>query len=237
MVTSPLFRHRNSVDCELRLTSPLLSFICNQLHRKESILMRIPKASEVLDRLLNSESLALRSIVGGGGIYALQDELGVVRYIGKTDGQFRKRIESYHCNGDDNSHKYSTIFNAGRLWHMSQRDINPVKRAVCNQADGKVSKELRRLYARSRCRARTCDLSYLSKQVLSGLELSVLEISPTESKLWNKSRNLSAYEPEDLDYFIETLSWPTVKIDAINRQKIRWNSLAQEDRVVVRSAG
>ena len=95
---------------------------------------------------------------------------------------FLKRIHGYHCAGDDNSHKFSTIFNAGRLWGMSSRDVSPAKRALYVKEDADTAKTLRRLFARARCFARTVDLPELAKHDRLSLEAAVLALVPAENK-------------------------------------------------------
>jgi hypothetical protein len=192
-----------------------------------------PGAEETLDRLLN-QSMPIASLSGGGGIYALEDERGIVRYIGETGSPFHQRIYGRHCGGDDNSHKFSTVFNAGRLWQMSSVDANPIKRAICDPADGRISKELRRLFARSCCRARIVDLPFLQTSARKALETEILAIAPAQNTLWNDSRALAAYEPEDaLDEFLIARAWPATRLASIQRQKARWDSLSVSERAVI----
>ncbi|MBW0366689.1 hypothetical protein [Ensifer adhaerens] len=196
--------------------------------------MYTPNPQEALELLLEENPTALPKLEGAGGLYSLTDEMGVVRYIGETGMGFHRRIHNYHCAGDDNSHKYSTVFNAGRLWQMSSVDVSPVKRAVSDPADGRIAKELRSLFARSRCVARTIELPFLTKPQRKAFESAVLELAPNENTRWNDSRVLVPYEPESLDDFLTSLSWPSVKLEAIERQREKWRSLDEGDRVVVR---
>jgi hypothetical protein len=209
--------------------------IKDQLQQIMEIVLSIPSAKEALHQLLNQKPIPLHALTGGGGLYALEDERGIVRYIGETGSLFLTRIHQYHSGGDDNSHKFSTVFNAGRLWHMSSVDVNPIKRTHYVPSDGRISKELRPLFVRSLCRARTINLPSLTKPGRIALEKELLAVAPTENKLWNDRRLLTAYEPEgDLDAFLEKLSWPDAKIAAIERQKARWDAINPADRVVMR---
>jgi hypothetical protein len=196
--------------------------------------MTTPTPKEAFVMLMDQTPVKLADLVGGGGLYALEDECGVVRYIGETGSPFLDRIYNRHCAGDDNSHKYSTAFNAGRLWGMSSVDINPVKRKVSDGSDGKTSKELRTLFTRLRCRARVIDLPHLTKPQRKALEAGVLAIAPEENKRWNDKRLLAAYEPHGLDEFIAAISWPANRVDAVGRQRDKWDSLSEADRAVIR---
>lgn len=188
----------------------------------------------ILDQLLKNVGVPLGQLVGGGGLYSLSDEKGTVRYIGETGMPFFKRIHNYHCAGDDNSHKFSTVFNAGRLWQMSSVDVSPSKRAVNDHADGRTAKELRCAFARSRCLARAVDLPHLSTVERKALESAVLALTPLENRRWNDARVLNPYEPEGLDDFIAGLGWTPERIEAVVRQGARWDSLPDEHRIVVR---
>jgi hypothetical protein len=197
--------------------------------------LSIPNAEAALNQLLNQNPIPLHALTGGGGLYALYDERGVVRYIGETGMPFLRRIHQYHCGGDDNSHKFSTVFNAGRLWHMSSVDVNPIKRTHYVRSDGQIAKELRRLFARAHCLAATVSLPTLTKLDRIALEKELLAIALPQNRLWNDKRMLTVYEPEIvLDAFLETLSWPAPKIAAIERQKARWDAIAPIDRAVIR---
>lgn len=193
-----------------------------------------PRAAETLSLLLEQKPTPLAELTGGGGLYSLTDEHGVVRYIGETGMPFYRRINNYHCAGDDNSHKFSTVFNAGRLWQMSSVDVSPAKRAVSDHADGRIAKELRCLFARSRCMARIVDLPHLTTPERKRLEDGVLALAPPENKRWNDSRLLDPYEPDGLDDFLAQISWPSMRVEAVERQGRRWDSLTEADRVVVR---
>lgn len=190
--------------------------------------------ADALEVLLNAKPLPLAMLGNGFGMYSLTDENGVVRYIGETGQPFLKRIHGYHCAGDDNSHKFSTVFNAGRLWQMSSVDVSPVKRAINNEADGRIAKALRAQFARSRCHARTIDLPGLNTLQRKALEAAILAIAPADNRKWNDKRVLHPYEPAGLDDFISSLGWSEEKVAAVERQSARWHSLSANDRIVVR---
>jgi hypothetical protein len=196
--------------------------------------MKTPDPAEALALLLGTQPVPLSALSGGGGLYSLTDELRVVRYIGETGMPFHRRIHNYHCAGDDNSHKFSTIFNAGRLWQLSSVDVSVAKRAVSDHADGKIAKELRCLFARSHCMARVIDLPHLTTAERKALEGAVLAMTPPENKLWNDSRVLEPYEPSGLDDFLTQIRWPSHRIEAVARQGRRWNGLSEGDRAVIR---
>lgn len=196
--------------------------------------MLLPTPAIICDRLMGQTSIPLAQVSGTGGIYALEDETGVVRYVGETIGPFFDRIYNRHVGGDDNSHKYSSVFNAGRLWHLSGRDVSPIKRALSDPSDGKWAKNLRRQFARSRCHARIFSLPGASKSELKTLEDGVLALLPAQNRAWNESRQLNAYEPKGLDDFLMSLSLPSSVLQALDRQGERWSSLSPSERIIVR---
>lgn len=198
-------------------------------------MIKPPNAASVLDQLMTQTPIPLAQVNGASGIYALEDECGVVRYIGETAGSFFDRIFKRHVAGDDNSHKYSSIFNAGRLWHPSSRDVSAVKHSITSPSDGKLAKAIRSGFARSECHARIVHSPAVSKAELKLLESAILAITPAENKLWNDSRQLRAYEPRGLDEFLASLAPPASVLQALDRQGDRWKSLSSEDRRVVRS--
>jgi hypothetical protein len=191
--------------------------------------------AEYLDLLLHLPPTSLPSLSGGGGLYSLTDENGIVRYIGETGNSFFDRIHNRHCAGDDNSHKYSTVFNAGRLWQPASCDKNAIKHATNDQTDGKHAKALRTRFARTRCFARTIHLPDLAAADRKEIEAAILRLAPAENKVWNDSRNLTSYEPEGIEAFMREIGWPVHRIEAAERQKARWDSLPKEERAVVRA--
>src|SRR3546814_13936299 len=83
----------------------------------------------------------LETVPQGQGIYALYDHEGHARYIGITAKCLNDRIFKRHVGGDNNSHKFSTVYNAGRMFHAR-------KAAAFCPRDGKIAQELRRLFVR-----------------------------------------------------------------------------------------
>ncbi|MGX1165768.1 hypothetical protein AB7M16_002034 [Bradyrhizobium sp. USDA 372] len=141
------------------------------------------------------------------------------RYIGVTEMGIRRRVAGYHVGGDGNSHKFSTIYNAGRMFH----DRNSIH--SCLQ-EGRIAKELRRLFARAHCRAVGVPLPGLAKADLFAVEAELRRIAPSNALSWNNLRALDAYEPVELvDQFLNTLSWPAAKLAAIHRQAERWRRM------------
>lgn len=171
----------------------------------------------VLTLLLETRpTFALSDLVNERGIYALYDHEGSPRYIGVTEMGLRKRVCQYHVGGDDNSHKFSTIYNAGRLFHTRGDSYS-------DPSDGRIAKKLRRLFARSRCRAVGVPLLKLNRAELYALEREVRRIAPPSARSWNDIRVLDAYEPaKALDVLLEELCWPRSAIDALDRQAKRW---------------
>jgi len=176
--------------------------------------MTDPKAT--LRRLLDMSPARLDTLPKGQGIYALYDHEGQARYIGITTKCLSDRIFKRHVGGDGNSHKFSSIYNAGRMFHTHEHP------ATCSK-DGPVAKELRRLFVREHCRAVAVPLPGLSKDELFVVESAVLSFAPTEAMSWNNARALNAYEPtEQLGPFLTTLGWSRDKLDSIERQSRRW---------------
>jgi hypothetical protein len=176
------------------------------------------KADDILDVLMTRTPQRLDELPIEQGLYALYDHEGVARYIGVTEMGLRRRIWNYHSSGDNNSHKYSTIYNAGRLFHTR-------KDPRTDPVDGAIAKELRRLFARERCRAVGYPLPDVSRAELYGLEAQLRRMAPKEALSWNDARALDAFEPKDaLDAFLSELDWPAFKIAAIERQAQRWVS-------------
>jgi hypothetical protein len=170
----------------------------------------------ILQHLLYTPPVRLDTVPRGQGIYALYDHEGRARYIGFTAKCLNDRIFKRHVGGDGNSHKFSSIYNAGRMFH------DPKQPATCS-TDGLVAKELRRLFVREHCRAVAIPLPGLSRDQLVVIEAAMLSLAPTEAKSWNYARALEAYEPtEVLDAFLAALVWPRNKLDAIERQARRW---------------
>lgn len=175
-----------------------------------------PSANAILDVLMTQEPKRLDALPLAQGVYALYDHEGVARYIGVTEMGIRRRIHNYHCGGDGNSHKYSTIFNAGRMFH-ERKDPR-----TC-QTDGPIAKELRRLFARETCKAVGYPLPDLTVPELYALERELRRMAPVDALSWNDSRKLNAFEPKAaLDAFLASISWPDRKLEAIERQAVRW---------------
>jgi hypothetical protein len=173
-------------------------------------------AKSILALLLDSKPTQLHELPPTQGMYALFDHTGQPRYIGVTEMGLRKRVLRYHVGGDGNSHKFSNVYNAGRMFH-TRND------AHTDEADGPVAKELRRLFARAHCRAAGVPLPALSKPELFATEAEVRRIAPAMALAWNDVRALDAHEPEEqLDSFLRTLRWPVAKLNAVERQAERW---------------
>ena len=171
----------------------------------------------ILERLMESPKDRLTALPTDQGVYALYDHEGAARYIGVTEMGLKKRIHNYHVGGDGNSHKFSTIYNAGRMFHTRDDPYT-------NARDGRVAKELRRMFSRRYCSAVGIPLPELSKMELYALETKVLRIAPKQALSWNDARALDACEPiELLNDFLKEISWPSAKLEAIARQTGRWN--------------
>lgn len=171
----------------------------------------------ILERLIESPKVKLNALSADQGVYALYDHEGVARYIGVTEMGLKKRFHNYHVGGDGNSHKFSTIYNAGRMFHTRDDPYSDAN-------DGRVAKELRRLFCRRYCSAVGIPLPELTKMELFALETKVRRIAPKHALSWNDTRVLDAYEPTDLlNIFLKEVSWPSAKSEAIARQAGRWH--------------
>lgn len=182
---------------------------------------RVPEQTpeRILSYLHETPPLPLADLPPGQGIYALYDHTGAPRYIGITTMGLWRRIHDYHAGGDGNSHKFSTVYNAGRMFHTR-------KDSRTDAVDGRISKELRRLFARAHCRAVGFEIPGKSKRELLDIESHVRRIAPPETTLWNDARALPASEPEALvDALLDQLGWSTDKLAAIDRQACRWGAV------------
>lgn len=150
----------------------------------------------ILSRLLDATPMHLSAVPRGPGIYALYDHAGEARYVGITTKGLRDRIFNRHVGGDNNSHKLSSAYNAGRMFHSRRHPGSCAK-------DGPVAKELRRLFARVHCPAVPIPLPALQREDLFALEAEVIALAPASALSWNNARQLRAYEPEEaVDAFI-----------------------------------
>lgn len=179
---------------------------------------KIVNPVEVLSHLLEADPRRLEQLPDIAGLYALRDHLGVVRYIGMTEMGIRRRVLRYHVAGDGNSHKFSTAYNAGRLYHERRDPASQV-------ADGRISKTLRRILAREHCTATAFALPGATKDVLLALEARIIALAPAEALTWNHSRSLPASEPVELvDKLLDHLGWDESQRAAITRQAVRWQT-------------
>lgn len=170
----------------------------------------------LLEQLLGSPTVRLNALPTDQGIYALYDHEGVARYIGVTEMGLRRRIHDYHVGGDGNSHKFSTIYNAGRMFH-TRGDL------FTHAGDGRAAKELRRMFSRRYCGAVGIPLPQCSKTELYALETQVRRLAPKHALSWNDARALDSYEPTELlNDFLKEIGWPSAKSEAIARQAGRW---------------
>ncbi|WP_233995749.1 GIY-YIG nuclease family protein [Erythrobacter sp. SD-21] len=172
-------------------------------------------AQAILDHLLGTPPLKLEDINSRkSGIYALYDHEHRPAYIGETT-DFRHRIYQNHSSGDGNSHKFSTVYNAGRMFH-SRKDPR-----TCGE-DGKIAKALRTRFAREYCRAVIFEIPGLNRKELKPIEARVLSIAPAEAKRWNGRKAIQAFEPHELvDKLLYDLNWDSSRLSAILRQAER----------------
>lgn len=180
--------------------------------------MLIMDPQVALVSLLDGERLSLDAVPATTGMYGLRDHFGVVRYIGITDKGFADRLRR-HVGGDGNSHKFSSAYNAGRMYH-TRHD------ALSCKIGGKLAKELRRAFARRFCSASVLPIPGASKTVLETLELAVIAIAPPENVAWNNARALKATEPAaQVDELLASLAWGQERREAIGRQAARWSTI------------
>lgn len=173
-------------------------------------------AEAVLETLLTGPRKPLAELPKAGGLYGLHDHDGVLRYIGCTERGLHYRIWGNHAAGDGNSHKFSTIYNAGRLWHDR-------KDARSDPDDGAIAKAMRATFARKCCSATCVELPGWTKPELLELETSIRQMAPSEAMAWNDARRLQAFEPEAaLDALLDRIKPPAFKLEALNRQRERW---------------
>jgi hypothetical protein len=179
----------------------------------------IVNATAIFERLMSSIPDSLANVPQGSGIYALYDHEGDPRYIGITGKDLRDRIYSRHAAGDGNSHKFSTVYNAGRMFHTRRHP------ATCS-TDGAVAKELRRHFARRHCAAVAIPLPGVSFQQLLALEHEVCRLVPPDARRWNDTRALEVMEPTELvNDLLRSLGWDGRRLAAVERQAERWHSL------------
>lgn len=169
----------------------------------------------VLQRLTTQEPVRLFEVTSrDAGVYALYDHEQRPAYIGLTT-DLRHRIWSNHPAGDGNSHKFSTAYNAGRMFHCRKDS-----RSCPN--DGPVAKKLRALFAREYCGAVIYPLPGFTKHDLDPIEVALRRMAPPEATRWNDIKALDACEPAELvDQLLARLNWNTIQIAAIERQAER----------------
>jgi len=175
------------------------------------------KALDIANAISPDSTVPLSELPNEQGLYALADHTNTIRYIGITTMTIRRRVEQYHVAGDGNSHKFSTVYNAGRLWHDRKSPIS-------NRHDGAIAKRARREITRNNCRAIGFALPGLSKSELEQIEREV--IARVENLDWNGKRNLPTI---DLGYQVSAMlrNWSQKDLLALERQNERW--LAQQE--------
>jgi hypothetical protein len=173
----------------------------------------------VLRRLMTHEPMKLSEVTSReAGVYALYDHEHRPAYIGLSTN-LRRRIWNNHAAADGNSHKFSTAYNAGRMFHCRK---NP---SSC-PTDGPVAKKLRTLFAREFCRAVIYPLPGFSKRDLDPVEAALRSMAPAQATRWNDIKALDAREPAELvDQLLTALNWNAVQRDAIQRQAARHGTL------------
>ena len=174
---------------------------------------------EVILNLLRSSPIRLVDLPKGPGLYGLYDHNGSLRYIGETSMGIRRRVYNYHCAGDGNSHKYSSYYNVGRLYH-SRKD--PLSDGIA----GKLAKGVRAQFARRFCRAVGVALLGRTSLQLKAIEKQIVCIArPTEIE-WNGSRQIPTSERTlHFEKLIDSLELPVDQMHALDKQAERWKNL------------
>tara|TARA_B100000929_G_scaffold48657_2_gene35121 strand:- start:3416 stop:3958 length:543 start_codon:yes stop_codon:yes gene_type:complete len=172
---------------------------------------------DIAKAICPEQTVSLYDLPDEQGLYALADHDNLIRYVGITTMTIRRRVEQYHVAGDGNSHKFSTVYNAGRLWHER-------KSPYTDQHDGAIAKKARREIVRRSCRAIGFSLPGLSKGELEKVEQEV--IARVDGLDWNGKRKLPTI---DLGYRIHAMlrDWSQQDLLALERQNERW--LAQQE--------
>lgn len=159
------------------------------------------------------------------GLYGLVDHHGQLRYIGSTSSSsqtFYSRIHQRHRTGSEGmSHYFSHMYNTGRMW----RD----RTCLEHKADGLIAKRLRNQFIKDHCRAVWVPLPASAN--IAELEVSVITLAPDHAVAWNR-RHMDVYEePENLvDATLGHLGWGRDEIDALDRQRKRFNASGRGDR-------
>lgn len=149
------------------------------------------------------------------GLYALADHHGNIRYVGITTMSIHRRVYQYHVAGDGNSHKYSSAYNNGLLWHDRKNPLSDTK-------DGAVAKRVRRDFARKHCKAIGFPLPYLSKAELEQIEREVIAL--VAGLEWNGKKAIEPVDPGALlEKELSQLSHQD--FSALMRQRTRWLKL------------
>ena len=93
-----------------------------------------------------------------------------------------------------------------------------------NDPDAKIAKDLRSSFIAEYCRAVYYPIDG-SKQEIEAQEAAVILIAPVESVRWNRSTTLTYPEPVELvEKLLNKLGFTAPQREAIERQKIRWQS-------------
>lgn len=177
-------------------------------------------AKTILDKLLTAKpNPTVEAPRDARGLYGLIDHQRLLRYIGSTSSSnetFYKRIHQRHRTGSEStSHYFSRMYNTGRMWR--ERDDN------LTVADGFIAKELRNAFVAEHCSAVWVAVPYHLD--IAGLEQEVLSLAPAHAIAWNR-RGMEIYgEPEGLvDATLKRLGWSKPKLEAIERQRLRYLS-------------
>jgi hypothetical protein len=161
--------------------------------------------------LVTRAPVRLDALPREGGIYALHDHIGAIRYIGVTELGFRDRIYRRHVTGSESrSHKFSHAYNTGRMWRAKD-DFS---------SDAKVARALRAAFVRQYCRATYVAVSSARLVELVELEKAVQAMASQEMLDWGERRSfVSLAEPAGLvDKLLLKLGYRPDECAAVERQ-------------------
>lgn len=146
------------------------------------------------------------------GLYGLCDHRGKLSYVGITTGSLHDRIMLRHVGGDGSSHKYSSAYNAGYLWHDH-------KAGSC-KIDGSISKKIRREFARATCRAHAIIIPKKTKAELTRIERSVIGGIDVDLPWQNKRKIDTIALP--LEKVMAHVTLTQNDLEALTLQHARW---------------
>ena len=147
------------------------------------------------------------------GLYGLCNHRGRLCYVGIASDSLHDRIMRRHVGGDGNSHKYSSAYNAGYLWHDR-------KAPVSCPSDGAIAKRARREFTRATCRAYAIVIPGKTKEELLAIESQVVKALQPHLP-WQNLRKIETITVP-LDEIRDHVVLAEHELAALNRQHQRW---------------